>query len=260
MSAANDVFMTAEWRHLVLFNYPIDPGVLEPHVPQGTVLDDFHGVAYASIVGFMFDNARLLGWSIPGHRSFAEVNLRFYVRRTVGDETRRGVVFLREIVNRRAVAAVARWVYHEQYVVMPTRHAIMPQERRYSWRHRQRWCHLHAETDGRFALPQAGSLEEFIVEHYWAYTRQPDGSVLEYRVTHPPWQVARVTAGSLEGDMAGVYGASFGPYLTTHPPSAIMADGSEVEVYRGRKIPLPRASSGGRYPAGEGKILSRSHG
>ncbi len=259
MAATHDVFMTAAWRQLVLFNYPIDPDVLEPSVPPGTELDDFQGVNYASIVGFMFNDARLLGWSIPGHQSFAEVNLRFYVRRTVGDEIRRGVVFLREIVNRRAVAAVARWVYHEQYVVMPTRHAHTSYELRYAWRHRHRWCHLQAETDGDYAHPKTGSLEAFIVEHYWAYTRQTDGSVLEYRVAHPPWRVARVTAGSFDCDVSGIYGRVFEPYLTTHPPSAVVADGSPVEVYRGSKIPVPKGSSRSRYQLPEGKILSRSH-
>ena len=29
------IFLTAEWRHLVLLNYEVDPAVLEPYVPQG---------------------------------------------------------------------------------------------------------------------------------------------------------------------------------------------------------------------------------
>src|SRR4029078_5026579 len=34
--AKTRVFLTAEWRHLVMLNYEIDPRVLEPRVPKGT--------------------------------------------------------------------------------------------------------------------------------------------------------------------------------------------------------------------------------
>ncbi len=52
---------------------------------------------------------------MPGHTRFDEINLRYYVKRTVGDEVRRGVVFVREIVPRRAVAIVANRLYNENY-------------------------------------------------------------------------------------------------------------------------------------------------
>jgi uncharacterized protein YqjF (DUF2071 family) len=33
------VFLTAEWRHLVMLNYVVDPDLLKPLVPTGTELD-----------------------------------------------------------------------------------------------------------------------------------------------------------------------------------------------------------------------------
>src|SRR5207302_7190772 len=67
------------------------------------------GRALVSVVGFRFLDTRVLGAAIPCHRSFDEVNLRCYVRRDApGGETRRGVVFVRELVSRAAVALVAR--------------------------------------------------------------------------------------------------------------------------------------------------------
>jgi hypothetical protein len=50
-----------------------------------------------------FADTRLAGVPVPFHRRFEEVNLRFHVRRETGGETRRGVVFVKEIVPRRAV-------------------------------------------------------------------------------------------------------------------------------------------------------------
>src|SRR5215469_8653670 len=98
------VFLTAEWRNLVLFNYAVDPGLLGKLAPPGTVIDSFEGKTYVSLVAFEFNSTRLRGVRVPLHQAFEEVNLRFYVRR----EDKRGVVFIRELVPKRAVAAIAR--------------------------------------------------------------------------------------------------------------------------------------------------------
>jgi uncharacterized protein YqjF (DUF2071 family) len=92
------VFLTARWVHLVMLNYEVDPDVLRSRVPVGTEFDAWSDRHFVSVVGFQFPDTRLLGVPIPFHRSFEEVNLRFYVRRQVGGEMRRGVVFIKEIV------------------------------------------------------------------------------------------------------------------------------------------------------------------
>ena len=79
-------FLTADWRHLLMLNYSVNPALLQPFVPAGTELDQFDGKTYASLVGFEFNNTRLSGIAIPFHRSFEEVNLRFYVRHQGGSE------------------------------------------------------------------------------------------------------------------------------------------------------------------------------
>src|ERR1041384_5807132 len=73
-------FLSADWRYLAMLNYEIDPAILEPLVPRGTELDSWQGRTFVSGVGFLFLNTRLLGASIPFHRNFEEINLRFYVR------------------------------------------------------------------------------------------------------------------------------------------------------------------------------------
>ncbi len=74
-------FLTAEWRHLAMLNYEIDPVILRPFVPSGTELDSWNGKTYVSIVGFLFLKTRVRGLAIPFHQNFEEINLRFYVRR-----------------------------------------------------------------------------------------------------------------------------------------------------------------------------------
>ncbi len=117
-------FLTAEWRHLLMLNFPVEREVLEPLVPAGTTLDTYKGMAYVSMVGFLFLKTRLLGVPVPFHQDFEGVNLRFYVRRFSGDDWRRGVVFVKEIVPKPAIALVARVVYNENYVALRMSHTL----------------------------------------------------------------------------------------------------------------------------------------
>jgi uncharacterized protein len=94
-----------------MLNYRVDPAILEQFVPRGTEIDSFPGSTYVSVVGFQFLRTKIFGVvPIPFHVNFDEVNLRFYVRRREGHEVRRAVVFVKEIVPRRAIAYLARFL------------------------------------------------------------------------------------------------------------------------------------------------------
>lgn len=237
-------FLTAEWRQLAMLNYEIDPAVLAPRVPPGTELDLFQGKALVSIVGFMFNDVRFHGLAIPWHREFPEVNLRFYVRRQVGRELRRGVVFIKEIAPRWAVSAIARRFYHEHYVTLPMRHELELAdgsiseggEVTYAWRFAGKWHQCYVRTFGLAHLAAGGSLDEFITEHYWGYTSRPDGATLEYQVTHPRWRLWRAAEGYLDCDVAALYGSEFAPALSTAPASSLLAEGSDIAMYRGNVV------------------------
>ena len=115
-------FLKAEWRKLALANYIIDKKLLDKYLPIGTELDLWKGNCYVSLVGFMFVNTKLLGLKIPFHQNFEEVNLRFYVKRFDNGELKRGVVFIKEIVPKRALTFVANTVYNENYETLPMEH------------------------------------------------------------------------------------------------------------------------------------------
>jgi uncharacterized protein len=235
-------FLTARWESLVLLNYPCRREWLEPLVPSGTALDTWQGDALVSLVGFLFTDTRLLGVPVPFHRTFEEVNLRFYVRRPGPDGAmRRAVVFIRELVPRVAIAWTARAIYNEPYLAVPMSHRItLDPERgghvRYGWRHRHQSFTLDATTAGAASPLEPGSEAEFITEHYWGYTRQRDGGTLEYEVVHPPWRVWTATDHAFSGDATALYGAHFADLLRTPPRSAFVAVGSAVEVHVGRTI------------------------
>jgi uncharacterized protein YqjF (DUF2071 family) len=238
------VFLTAEWRHLAMLNYLVEPSVLAPLVPAGTELDRWNGATFLSIVGFMFLDVRILGIPIPFHRNFEEVNLRFYVRRRVQEGWRRGVVFVKELVPRIAIAWTARALYNENYEAVPMNHRVdryTSNSRNvagvsYSWQFGGQPQRMTILTEGECESIGAGTQQEFITEHYWGYSRQRGGGTLEYRVEHPRWCVWTARESHLECDTAGLYGEVFRQFLSVPPASAFVADGSPVTVHRGVRI------------------------
>ncbi len=235
----SNLFLTAEWRDLVMLNYEVDPALLQEFLPKGTELDSWNGKTFISLVGFQFLNTKVRGMSLPFHRDFDEVNLRFYVRRKVGAENRRGAVFIREIVPRWFIAAVARVVYNERYIALPMSHRVELSGRsrdvKYAWKYQNVWNKLSLATTGDFTLPAEGSQEQFITEHYWGYTAQRDGGCVEYEVRHPRWRVCTGT-GRFDGNMRKLYGSELDAVLKREPVSAFLAEGSAVSLHRGRRL------------------------
>lgn len=239
--ADRPVFLSAEWRDLVMLNYEVNPSLLQKYVPRGVGLDTFEGRTFVSVVGFRFLRTKLWGFlAVPFHSNFDEVNLRFYVRRREGGEIRRGVVFIRELVPRAAIAAVARIIYGEKYGSCVMQHQIRTAETgisaAYEWILEGRGFRLSAEAGGSPSEMAAGSLENFITEHYWGYSSRTNGTCLEYRVSHSAWKVWTAVKSAFEGEADMLYGSEFNEILSRPADSAFIADGSPVAVHMGRPI------------------------
>ena len=220
-----------------MLNYVVDPDLLRPFVPAGTELDGHQGCTYVSLIGFEFNKTRMLGRAVPFHQSFEEVNLRFYVRRG----SRRGVVFIRELVPKIAVTVIARLAYGERYSCVPMSHRIGQAlqtpgiSAEYAWGSGPRRCAISLSADGPGYLPVPGSLAEFITEHYWGYAVR-GGLTVEYQVEHPQWQVNNASSAVFSGDAQSYYGREFGQILARTPDSAFFAEGSAVAVFQGMSI------------------------
>jgi uncharacterized protein YqjF (DUF2071 family) len=228
------VFLTAEWRWLAILNYRVDAALLADRVPTGTEVETWRGGAYLSLVGFRFLRTRVLGVPVPFHRDFDEVNLRFYVRRRVAEGWRRGVVFVRELVPKAALAAAARIAYGEPYSAVPMRHAVDPQAGHvsYAWRWQGVWESLALDFEGVLAPPPPDSEAAFITQHHWGYSRARGGGLREYQVEHPVWGVAPAVRAKASGELVSLYGSALGEALHSPPDSAFVADGSPIVVRR----------------------------
>ena len=232
-------FLTAEWRKLAIFNFEIDPDLLKSYVPKGTELDFFNGKCLVSVVGFLFLNTKVLGISVPFHRNFEEVNLRFYVKKWENGIWKRGVVFIQEIVPKHALTFVANTFYNEHYHTFPMKHTIENKIENqlnieYAWKNKD-WNFLKISADAQPKTMLPNSEFEFITEHYFGFTKNGN-STTEYEVRHPKWTYYEVLDFQLNIDFEQQYGKEFAMLQHQKPDSVMLAEGSEIEVHTKKKI------------------------
>jgi uncharacterized protein YqjF (DUF2071 family) len=235
-----NTFLTGEWRNLLMFNYEVEPKILKPYLPQYTEIDTWNNTCYMSLVGFLFKDTRVKEMALPGYKNFEEVNLRFYVRRKVENEWRRGVVFVKEIVPKRLISFIANTVYGEHYQALPMKHSFSIEKNMlkvmYGWSLHEEEYYMKAEASANTEPITPGSEAEFITEHYWGYTKTKHGNTYEYEVRHPRWHIHPLVNSELNMNMQRLYGADFASYLTAKPISVFLAEGSEISVMGREKI------------------------
>ena len=237
------VFLFADWHNHLFANYAIDPKVLTPFIPEGIKLDFHNGSCYISLVAFQFLNTKVFGFPAFTKRNFDEINLRFYVKRTLSNGSERsGVVFIKEIVPSRLIAWVARTLYGENYVAMDMHHDIKSTsnlETKVIY-----GCGEHGLTNRFSAVvpPETETdgndgLESYITEHYWGYSSFTRDRTVEYEVKHPKWAVQRVSNYSIDFDFESLYGTPYRFLSETEPTSVFFCEGSDITVHQGSTIP-----------------------
>jgi uncharacterized protein YqjF (DUF2071 family) len=231
------IFLTAFWKNLVMINYEINPDLLKDFIPHKTETDFFNSKCFVSLVGFMFLNTKVLGIPVPLHINFEEVNLRFYVKHKSGNEWKRGVTFIKEIVPKNLIRLVANNIYSEKYDAMPMKNILEVTENElnveYRWLFQNNWNYIKAtaEKNSFFALPD--SEEEFITEHYHGYTKVTGEKTSEYRVEHPKWKLYPIKSYEINCDFGKLYGTRFSFLSNTAASSIFLAEGSEIIVRKG---------------------------
>lgn len=233
------VFLKANWENIIMVNYEIPEEMLSKYLPKGVSVDLYNGKAYISLVGFMFKNTKI--FNIPTFKlgTFEEINLRFYVSRKEGNETRRGVVFINETVPYKAVAWLANALYKEHYTVVPTKHTISKdsknQKIKFEWLLQKKWNSIYVKNDLKSNEMERNSLENFIYEHYYGYTKIDEQTTEEYRLHHPSWRIHNVVDYEITCDFKAMYGNDFSVLNETKPTAVFIAEGSSVAIEWKRK-------------------------
>lgn len=228
------IFLKAKWEQLIMANYAVNPAVLAPFLPARVTLDLFDGKAYVSLVGFLFKDTKLFNIPIPWFGTFEEINLRFYVSRIENGKVKRGVVFINETIPYPVVAWVANKLYKEHYTVVKTRHSIergIDKKRiNYEWLLNKKWNRIAVQAYNEAKVMETDSLQQFIFEHYYGYTKASEVSTEEYRLQHPSWLVNEVIDYDIDCDFAQMYGPAFANLSSAVPDSVYLAEGSAVAI------------------------------
>ncbi len=227
-------FLTAAWRDLVLLNWRVDESLLNSYLPTGVELDRWSGDCWASLVGFRFLDMSVKGLPAFGYRNFPEINLRFYVKREIQGELRRGVVFVQELTPHRLVKWVARSIYNEPYEALPMRQTVNESGALYEVQTDSHWQGIGVKAKGPWR--KQNEMELFITEHYWGYNTQKNNDSMEYRVEHPIWQARSVDLERYDLNVKELYGNEWAETLAGKPDTIVFSDGSRVTVYSGEKI------------------------
>jgi hypothetical protein len=240
----NSIFLTAEWRYLLLAQYVVDTTLLAPYTPPGLELDLFdlagRSRCYVSLVGFLFDKVRIKGIAVPLHTRFEEINLRFYVRRTT--------------VSKDAVSSF----FESLFPVEPSHTSRRSSTKSHTSRLQPAIASCPPTTTFQFSttgdlaavatafplqhppfrclLLAAGSEEEFITEHYWGYTKCSDGNTSVYQVQHPRWQIYPLQSYEVAADFGMLYGPDFAFLTGRTASSVLLAEGSAVSVLSGERL------------------------
>lgn len=235
-----DIFLTCQWKNLAIVNYEVDPSLLLPFVPAGTELDSFQGKMLVTILGFQYEHARLKGISVPGHASFSEINLRFYVKRKLGGHQRRGVCFIKELVSLPAVSLIANICYSESFQTVLV-DSIVEQKAlgiyaQYCIKQKDKISNIDMMTLGPWKDVESGSIQEFILDHCFAYSSARNGRVMEYFIERPAWRYQNVSFVSVDINAKSLYGCVFSSILKQSPHSAFFVDGSNICVSHPRRL------------------------
>eukprot|EP01041_Mallomonas_annulata_P000229 gene229-414_t len=227
-------FLRAKWLNIIMANYAVDPAVLVPYLPNGVTLDTYEGKTYVSLVGFLFKDTSIFNIPITLLGTFEEINLRFYVTRKVGNESRKGVVFINETVPNEIVAKVANKLYKEHYTAVPTKHSWIKKEHEleitYQLKFNEIWNSIKVKALKENFSMQKGSIEEFIYDHYYGYTKVDATQSIEYKINHPSWKIHPIVGFDIDFNFSEFYGNNFKMLDDAKPQSVMLASGSEISV------------------------------
>ena len=224
-------FLTARWSNVVLLTYEVPEDLVRAQLAPGIEPDRWNGKTHASLVALEMHDVRVRGWRVPGFTAHPQVNLRVYVRY----DGHPAVVFVRELVPSRIIAAVGRLRYGEPFQAarisarVVERSTDLTVEYRFGTDALRYRVSVTAARDG--AIPAATTFEHYLKERTHGCRADPHGRVRAFRVEHPPWSVRNVVSVEYAVDFAALYGAEWEILSRSPPVSTILAVGSDVSVY-----------------------------
>jgi uncharacterized protein len=212
--------------NVLFIHYELDPATLQPSVPFA--LDVRDGKAYVSVVAFSQQELRLAwggaltAWAGAVVANHDFLNVRTYVR----ENRQPGIHFIAEWVPSRLAMWIAPRLYGLPYrlgrfEVGRVNDATGKFEYRVE------------EAVAKFGPCSTGSLDEFLLERYVAFT-QYSGVRRWFRVAHASWPQTRVAVGVRDD---GLLRANFPWWVAARFASANYSPGVQVTIARPERLP-----------------------
>ncbi|MFC7256054.1 YqjF family protein [Haloplanus litoreus] len=183
------------WRHLLFENYPVDPAVVDAHLPDPLAVDEFDGDAWLSVVPFTNVAVRPRGVPARFGMALPELNLRTYVT----CDGQPGVYFFNLDAEGLLGVVGARLFQHLPYYYahisldVADGEVAFTSHRRHPGARPAAYEATYRPTDDHFRAPE-DPLARFLVERYRFYTQSPDGTLRYADVEHEPWTLSPATA------------------------------------------------------------------
>ena len=216
-----------EWSAMTFLHWPVEPGAVQAHLPEGLEPDTWEGSSWVSLTPFLMVDFRLATLPPLGRLStFPETNLRTYARDRTG---RDGLWFLSLEADSLPTVLAASTVYG-----VPYRYAEMSVEREDTVRYRSRrrddpGVGHDIEVRPGAARPSS-PFEDWLTGRWRAYTTVA-GRLAVASVQHEPWPLHDVEVLRLEESLL----ASVGLPAPDREPLAQYSPG--VSVKRGPPLP-----------------------
>ncbi len=235
--AVRRAVFTQHWGDLTMLHWPVDPALVAPLLPAGTVPDVLDGVTHVGLVPFVMSSVRILGTPpLPWVSGFAETNVRLYA---VDPATgRRGVVFRSLEAARLLPVVAARVSYHLPYLWarMAVRHGVCDGAATVAYETARRWPGPRG-AGGRVRVRigervPADPLSLFLTARWGLFSTWYGGRTAYAPVDHPPWPLHRAELLELSDDL--VVSAGLPP--PAGPPHVLWSPGLDVRIGRPRLL------------------------
>ncbi|WP_209452126.1 YqjF family protein [Halosimplex halophilum] len=244
-----DLPIAMGWRHLLFANWPVDPGLVDAHVPDALTVDTHGGRAWLSVVPFTNVAVRPRGLPAWTGLPLPELNLRTYVTREGersaegagptddGPAEDLGVYFFSLDADGILGVTGARLFHHLPYYLadMSLEADASGVEFRSRRRHPgARPCDFDAryEPVGDGFRSDPGSLERFLTKRHRFYTETPGGELRYAQIRHPPWTLYEASVDLRENEVFETNGFD----TPESEPTVLYSPGVDVTASGSRRV------------------------
>ncbi|MFJ3925182.1 YqjF family protein [Streptomyces sp. NPDC090022] len=228
-AVVGDPLLTQEWLDLTFIHWAVDPDVVAPLLPAGTVPDTHEGVTYVGLVAFRMHR---VGWlRLPGIRylgSFPETNVRLY---SVDAQGRRGVVFRSMDASRLIPVVMGRVGFRLPYLW--SRMSVRTEGDIVEYASSRRWpgprgAHSRITVARGERIEEPTELEHFLTAR-WGMHNAFFGGAAYLPNDHPRWPLYRAELLTCEEDLLASAGL---PTPREAPVSVLYSPGVPVRLGR----------------------------